>query len=155
MNRAKGVGAVLAAVAMAGVVWMGGGGCEVIEELDKVLSIDPAAANLTETSESVMFTVKVGGATDSVAGGSTSNATSVSIPVVPPFRWSVSRPELGTVRASAAYTAIYERNGDAVGNNYLHVQDAAGRYEAFAIISQTTPEETPVVVSSITDTNAP
>jgi len=149
------VGAVVAAVAVAGAVWMGGGGCEVIEELDKVLSISPSSANLTETSESAMFTVSVGGATNSVADGSSSNATTVSIPVAPPFQWSVSRPELGTVRASAAYTAIYERNGDAVGNNYLHVQDSAGRYEAFAIISQTTPEETPTVEPAITDTNAP
>lgn len=154
MNRDKGVGMVLAAVAVAGVVWMAGG-CEVIEDLDKALSIAPSSASLTETSEAVMFTVNVGGAPDSVSGGSTSNSASVSIPVVPPFRWSVSRPELGTIRVSGAYTAIYERNGDAVGNNYLRVGDSAGRYEAFAIVTQTTPEEVPTPDPPIVNTNAP
>jgi hypothetical protein len=152
MNRARGVGAVVMAVAVAGVVWMGGGGCEVVQEFNSVLTISPSSTNLTTASAAVVFSADVRGLTNS-ASGTSSNSTSVPPPILLPLRWSVSDVGLGAIRASGAFTAIYERNGDAVGNNYLRVEDAAGRYEGVAVVSQTTPEEEagPATVS----TNAP
>ncbi len=151
MNRTRGVGAIVAAVAVAGAVWMGGGGCEVVQEFNSVVTISPSSTNLTTASAAVVFSADVKGLTNSTSSGTSSNSTPP--PILLPLRWSVSDVGLGAIRASGAFTAIYERNGDAVGNNYLRVEDAAGRYEGVAVVTQTTPEEEadPVTVS----TNAP
>lgn len=152
MNRARGVGAVVATVAVVGAIWMAGG-CEVVQEFNSVLTISPSSTNLTTASAAVVFSADVRGLTNSTSSGTSSNSTSVPPPILLPLRWSVSDVGLGAIRASGAFTAIYERNGDAVGNNYLRVEDSAGRYEGVAVVSQTTPEEEagPATVS----TNAP
>ncbi len=138
MKKSMRIGAMLAGIAAAGALWIGGG-CETIEALDQVLVLLPSSTNLTVASQTVVFNVTVNAQTNST--GTATNGVLATAPVVLPFRWYVSDASLGTIQAAGAYSAIYERNGEAEGNNYVRVQDAAGRYEGVATISQTTPEE--------------
>lgn len=140
-------------IAAACGLWMGAG-CEVIENSNLVLSVSPSSTNLTVASQTMVFSVAVNTLTNSTGGTSGTNSTAITPPVVTPLQWTVSDPSLGTIRASGAYTAIYGRNGDAVGNNYLHVVDASGRYEGVAVVSQTLPEEEEEAASN-TSTNSP
>jgi hypothetical protein len=151
MNRKMMAGSALAGIVAAGILWIGGG-CETIEMLDQVLILSPSSTNLTVESQTVVFNVTVNAQTNSTGTGT--NALTATAPVVLPFRWFVSDASLGAIQAAGAYSAVYERNGEAEGNNYVRVQDAAGRYEAVATISQTTPEEDDDDAGNVV-TNAP
>jgi len=51
-----------------------------------------------------------------------------------PLTWEVSNSSLGRIMSTAGYTAIYESNGK-VGQNYITVQDQAGK-EGTAAVEQ-------------------
>ncbi|MCX7819310.1 MAG: hypothetical protein N2652_08895 [Kiritimatiellae bacterium] len=111
-------------------------GCETVEPVDKELQIEPSSTNLTAAGQTVVFQAVVNAVTNLGISATSTNKVIAGPPVMIPLRWSVSDPALGRIRASGGFTAVYERNGDAVGNNYVLVQDAAGRYEGVATVTQ-------------------
>ncbi|MBM4154867.1 MAG: hypothetical protein FJ221_07525 [Lentisphaerae bacterium] len=127
-------------IAAACGLWLGGG-CEVVDEYNNVLSITPSSTNVTEASGVVLFSVAVNGVSNLTVGGSSTNSTTSGPPVILPIVWSVANPALGSIQAAAGLTAVYTRNGLAVGNNYVYARDSGRRYESVAVVSQTNPEE--------------
>ncbi len=111
--------------------------CETVESLDRTLQIEPASTNLTAAGETVVFRVVINVQSNMVIGGSSTNVAGPSgAPVIFPLEWSVSDPSLGRIRASGGLSAVYERNGRAMGNNYIHVTDRGRRYEGVAVVVQ-------------------
>jgi len=137
MNRSL---RAMAAGCLAGaglIVWMGGSGCETVETRTRALAMNPASTNLTEAGATVVFTLTWNG---DLFGAVDTNAPAATVPLILPIAWSVSDPQLGTVRSSGdGLTAVYERRGSAVGNNYIIARDFGARYEAIGTVRQTNP----------------
>lgn len=128
---------VVAAFALAvGMLWWTLSGCETVESYDCVLEIVPSSTNLTTEAETVVFMAVVNSVSNLAIGGISTNEVTTWPPVILPLTWSVSSPDLGRIRASGGLRAIYERNGEAEGNNYIIVRDRSGRYEAVATVHQ-------------------
>lgn len=131
MKKVSGVIMIMAGVWLA-VFW----GCETLEPRDKALVIVPSSTNLTVAGQTVVFRAVVQTVTNMSIGGDSTNQVVTGPPLVMPLTWSVSDPSLGRIHASGGTTAIYERNGAAEGNNYIHVRDASHRYEDVATVTQ-------------------
>ena len=127
-------------IAAACGLWMGGG-CEVIESYDSVLTIAPSTTNITEASGAILFSVSINQVSNLTIGATSTNSTASGPPVILPIVWSVANPALGSIQAAAGLTAVYTRNGRAVGNNTIYARDSGDRYEGVAVVSQTNPED--------------
>lgn len=108
------VGLVIATVVALAVV-----GCETTESASDaiVVTVSPS----TELTGSL--------ATATLTVNATTNSA-LALPLV----WTVSDPNLGTIRASSGLTAVYQSTGR-VGNNVVTVRDQ-GRAEGIATIVQ-------------------
>lgn len=141
MRRGGKAGAIAGLAALGGILWLAGPGCEVAETSLRTMVMVPASTNLTTEGATVVFRLAMEGGLDGVDVADT-NATIVAAapPVMLPISWSVSDPALGTIRANGdGLTAIYERKGSSLGNNYIYARDQARRYEAIGTVSQTEP----------------
>ncbi len=135
MTRTARWAAVASALA-GGILWWAISGCETVESYDRVLEIVPSSTNLTAAAETVVFVAMVNSVSNLAIAGINTNEASTLPPAFLPLSWSVSAPNLGRIRASGGLTAVYERNGEAEGNNYIIVRDRSGRYEAVATVRQ-------------------
>ena len=92
-------------------------GCENTSS-NQVINVRPAHTNLWPDEGSILLTA--------------SAATNHQLFL--PLEWVVDRPDLGHVRQTAAYTAVYARS-EAEGANVITVRDQADS-EGVAIINQ-------------------
>lgn len=136
-RRWRRMAGVALAAAMAGML---AAGCEAVTQYNSSILIDPNAPTLTNANQTVVLTARVQGPVGDVAA-STNQA--LFLPLV----WSVSDVALGSVRSSGGLSAIYERRGEAAGNNYVTVRDQ-GNAEGVAVITQ-------VEIADGSDTNTP
>lgn len=116
-------------------------GCEEITQVDNAILISPNPAAITATNGTAVLQAIVQHGWAQQPDGRETIATNQ--PLYLPLVWTVSNPELGSIRVSGAFTAIYQRNGARVGNNYVTVRDQV-RAEGVAVVNQTIAESVAV-----------
>ncbi len=110
---------LLAAVAILGMVGLGTVGCEKASRGG--LSVDPAQATLSPSSNTVLFSATI------------SSNSALALPLA----WSVANPAMGSIARTAGTTALYVGNGTP-GMNIIGVKTADGS-EGFAQIDMVLP----------------
>jgi len=137
----KRTGWIAWSASLAGVVlaaaWLAG--CEEITQEDNAILVTPNPATITATNGTAVFQAIAQHGWGQHPDRQETIVTNQ--PLFLPLVWTVSNPELGTIRASGAFTAIYERRGARVGNNYITVRDQV-RAEGVAVVNQTIAEAT-------------
>lgn len=146
-NRWKWRVAGLAVTVLAG--WGMLAGCESVTQYDSTISVTPDSATLTNVNQTQVFVAEV-----QTPVGDTALSTNAALYL--PLVWTVSDSSLGTIRASGAFSAIYERHSRGPGNNYIKVRDQ-GQAEGVAVVNQPeVPDEpktnaSPTVITVVTN----
>lgn len=146
-NRRMGRMAGLAVTVLVG--WGLLAGCESVTQYDSSIQVNPDSVTLTNVGGTQVFVAEV---QTPVGDTALSTNTALFLPLV----WTVSDSSLGTIRASGAFSAIYERHNRGPGNNYITVRDQ-GQAEGVAVVNQPeVPDEpetnaTPTVITVVTN----
>ena len=151
--NAKGIQTMGAGLLLAGLLGLAAG-CGEDAETDTALAITPTKADIAGSGTTVVMTVYdpdegVYGYSPVYEDENQANKVSVDSGVnlssnldsqiFLPLEWSVSQPELGIIRSSAGYVAVYESFGGR-GQNIVMVHDQVGR-AGIAVVNHRSAEE--------------